>query len=92
MTSGTLMSNCITELSGIQADQVEQESTNFAQDSARLAKLNKLPYQASHKAELFHLEEDIDALIRQLQSLKQQRLCSEHAIEDLSDSKVHALV
>jgi hypothetical protein len=79
MTSRTLMPNFVSESPRVQAVP-EQESTRSAQmaapDLTPSAKVNKLPYQASHKAELIHLQEDIDALLRQLQTLKQQRLAS----------------
>lgn len=81
MTSRTLMPNLVTESSKVQADCFQQESTqtiqNMPSQAPNAAKLNKLPYQASHKAELIHLQEDIDALLQQLQSLKQQRLASD---------------
>ena len=73
------MPNFVSESPRVQAGP-EQESTRSAQvaapDLTPPAKLNKLPYQASHKAELIHLQEDIDALLQQLQTLKQQRLAS----------------
>ncbi|WP_416672752.1 hypothetical protein [Egbenema bharatensis] len=80
MTSRTLMPNFVSESPRVNADCLEQGSTQSVQvsapDSANLIKLNKLPYQANHKAELIHLQEDIDALLQQLQTLKQQRLAS----------------
>lgn len=36
-------------------------------------KLSKLPYQAPHQVELLHLQAETEALLRQLQTLKQQR-------------------
>jgi RNase adaptor protein for sRNA GlmZ degradation len=37
-------------------------------------KLSKLPYQATHQVELLHLQAETEALLQQLQTLKQQRL------------------
>jgi hypothetical protein len=34
----------------------------------------KLPYQATHQVELLHLQAEIEALLQQLKTLKQQRL------------------
>jgi hypothetical protein len=75
------MPNLVTESSRVQADCPEQTSTQSvqlatSQAPADPARLNKLPYQANHKAELIHLQEDIDALLQQLQTLKQQRQAS----------------
>ncbi|NJN85473.1 MAG: hypothetical protein HC881_03100 [Leptolyngbyaceae cyanobacterium SL_7_1] len=36
-------------------------------------KLSKLPYQATHQVELLHLQAETEALLQQLQTLKQQR-------------------
>jgi hypothetical protein len=35
-----------------------------------------LPYQASHQVELLHLQAETEALLQQLQTLKQQRLAT----------------
>jgi hypothetical protein len=42
----------------------------------------KLPYQVDHQVELLHLRAEVEALLQQLQTLKQQRLVSE---QDASD-------
>jgi hypothetical protein len=56
------------------------------------AKPSKLPYQASHQVELLHLQAELDALLQQLQSLKQQRLTSGEQAPELQDTPVHAMV
>jgi hypothetical protein len=80
------MPNFVSESPRVNAGCLEQGSTRSVQVSApaNLAKLNKLPYQANHKAELIHLQEDIDALLQQLQTLKQQRLASVPSSSDAS--------
>ncbi len=42
----------------------------------------KLPYQVDHQVELLHLRAEVEALLQQLQTLKQQRLVSEHDASD----------
>jgi hypothetical protein len=42
-----------------------------------LTKLAKLPYQASHQVELLHLQAETEALLQQLQTLKEQRSVTE---------------
>lgn len=44
----------------------------------------KLPYQVNHQVELLHLQAETEALLRQLQSLKQQRTESAEAVADMS--------
>ncbi|MBD2461611.1 hypothetical protein H6G89_11170 [Oscillatoria sp. FACHB-1407] len=45
-------------------------------DSARAASLGdvKLPYQVDHQVELLHLRAEAEALLQELQTLKQRRL------------------
>jgi hypothetical protein len=43
------------------------------------AKTRQLPYQESHQAELLHLQAETEALLQQLQTLKQQRLATHQA-------------
>jgi len=83
------MPNFVSESPRVSMDCLTQGSAPSVQvsgssDSASLARLNKLPYQANHKAELIHLQEDIDALLQQLQTLKQQRLASVQSSVDAS--------
>lgn len=95
------MSNIVSELATVQTDLTEQGSTNNvrlnnanstdANEPTGSAKPIPLPYQASHQVELLHLQAEIDALLQQLQSLKQQRLASDPASE-AQDSEIHALV
>lgn len=96
MTSQTLMPSSISELPKNQAELSTQGSASVSttanpavKEPVCLAKSVKLPYQESHKEELMHLQADIEALIQQLQSLKQQRRASE---EHAEEAVVHALV
>lgn len=80
MTTQTLMANCVSELSRVQAGLAQQDSTQRLEQSIGTidnpGRIRKLPYQATHQAELLHLQADIDALLQQLQALQQQRLVS----------------
>jgi len=108
MTSGTLMPNIVSELATVQPNLKEQESTssvstdNASMNNVKSAELSnkpagtiqpsKLPYQDNHQVELLHLQAEIDALLQQLTTLKQQRLStSDHALE-MQDSELHAVV
>lgn len=103
MTSGTLMLNIVSESAPVQTalteQLTEQETRSVDSNGAHaadsngptgLAKPNKLPYQANHQVELLHLSAEIDALLQQLQSLKQQRLACDPSSEQ--DSEFPALV
>lgn len=96
MTSGTLMPNIVSELAPVQASPIGQDTSSVksagSNESAGKVKSGKLPYQASHQVELLHLQAEIDALLQQLQSLKQQRIsASDHSLE-AQESEVPALV
>jgi hypothetical protein len=57
------------------SDQPSLEATQTSESPAAVAVADrKLPYQASHQAELIHLEAEIEALLQRLQALKQQRM------------------
>lgn len=83
MTSQTLMTNTVLDLPRVQSvDGQSSEScrtasssssSNSSTDSLQPA---KLPYQASHQVELLHLQAETEALLQQLQTLKQQRLAT----------------
>lgn len=109
MTSGTLMPNIVSELATVQTSLKEQQSTssvsinNVSTRNVKSAELpnetigavkpSKLPYQDNHQVELLHLQAEIDALLQQLTSLKQQRLSTsdDHSLE-MQDSELHAVV
>ena len=91
MTTQVLMSS-----STLSSDQVvvnaqqPGETTQISGSSASVAvQARKLPYQESHQVELLHLQAEIEALLQQLQSLKQQRL-SEFGEEHESVESVEA--
>jgi hypothetical protein len=80
MTTQILMPNSISDLLKAQTT-AEQSSANSAADASNSStnassarKPAKLPYQASHQVELLHLQAETEALIQQLQTLKQQRV------------------
>lgn len=85
MTSQTLVPNRLPDLSNAQARVRHLESTGdfaTASDSAAVPgsaspQANQLPYQASHRTELLHLQAETEALLIQLQTIKQQRCTSE---------------
>lgn len=72
------MSDTISDLKRVQSastqDSFEKASVSTGSESVPSTSGSaKLPYQATHQVELLHLQADIDALLYQLQSLKQQR-------------------
>jgi hypothetical protein len=80
MTTQVLMSNNMT---------LSETGNNSSQSSnpASQAVASKLPYQATHQVELLHLQAEIEALLQQLQTLKQQR-----SADSLSDAAQPVLV
>jgi hypothetical protein len=68
-----------TELPRTESPVTESEAQpNSASPSDSLKtpvlKAVKLPYQATHQVELLHLHAEIEALLQQVRTLKQQRL------------------
>lgn len=72
-------------------DSKAQSLNSASKASVCLATPTRLPYQESHQVELLHLQADIEALLEQLQSLKQQRLTADTPVEQQS-TEVPALV
>ena len=82
-----------TQLPNIQLPNTESEaqpnsapSSDSASGSAKdpLVGRVKLPYQATHQVELLHLHAEIEALLQQVRTLKQQRLSEPNHL-DLSE-------
>lgn len=81
MTSQVLVNNRLSESDRSQALAENSLAIVDLSDLLTLSshqelqtKLSKLPYQATHQAELLHLQAEIEALLQQLQTLKRQRL------------------
>ena len=55
-------------------------------ESTGAAKFCTLPYQASHQVELLHLHAEIESLLQQVRTLKQQRLTDDHTDSLLTES------
>jgi hypothetical protein len=71
------MSNKIADLPRVQPTETSSEATYNNLTSSPLPASNqaaKLPYQATHQVELLHLHAEIEALLQQVRTLKQQRL------------------
>jgi hypothetical protein len=85
----------ITQVSEAQLPDTGSEenlNSSFSSDSAKasLSRAIKLPYQATHQVELLHLHAEIEALLQQVRTLKQQRLSdSDHLA--LSDRSILAI-
>ena len=79
-----------TQLPSVEAEANlnSASSSDFAEDSPSRAV--KLPYQATHQVELLHLHAEIEALLQQVRTLKQQRLSDCNSL-DLSDRPVLAI-
>ena len=62
-------------------------------ESTGAAKFCTLPYQASHQVELLHLHAEIESLLQQVRTLKQQRLTDDDHVDSLltESSEVPAL-
>jgi hypothetical protein len=54
-------------------EQLLDNAEALSHAKASLTKLAKLPYQANHQVELLHLQAETEALLHQLQTLKEQR-------------------
>ncbi|NJO43069.1 MAG: hypothetical protein HC769_22610 [Cyanobacteria bacterium CRU_2_1] len=81
------MSNSVSDRSRVQTAVIEYDpilnssasssaSSNVSKEPVCLTKPANLPYQANHQVELLHLQAEIEALLQQLKTLKQQRLAS----------------
>lgn len=108
MTSQTVMSNSASERSEVQTSLPKPEGASQDSGSTQhsntptndlnglsaptSARVTKLPYQTNHQVELLHLQAEIEALLQQLQALKQQRLASENHLAEVSHAEMHALV
>jgi hypothetical protein len=57
-------------------------STSSSSSSVAVLEGVKLPYQVDHQVELLHLRAEVEALLQQLQSVKQQRLVSTSTTSD----------
>lgn len=73
-----LMSDSINNLPGVQISTAQSEAQNrdaSSSDSTQMpvAKSCKLPYRATHQVELLHLHAEVEVLLQQVRSLKQQR-------------------
>lgn len=73
------MSDNLTNLPRVQAIATDSEVRNHNNSpsdcpKATVAKPVKLPYQATHQVELLHLHAEIEALLQQVRTLRQQRL------------------
>ena len=80
MTSQVLLSKVPSDSNNVLAAKTQSkesisapESSGTSADRDTLSRSMKLHYQASHQVELLHLQADIDALLQQLQSLKNHR-------------------
>lgn len=60
------------EAQQVQQSNGQQHAASSVADA--MTTTRKLPYQASHQAELLHLQAEVDALLVQLQTLKQRQL------------------
>lgn len=75
MTIQTLTSNRVSDLSRLQVATLEPTATAPVERSRSASpSLSRLPYEASLQVELLHLQAETEALLQQLQALKQQRL------------------
>lgn len=75
MTIQTLPSNTLLEHSS-SSDKNRQSLTSNASGSGVCLLEKKTLYQGEHQTELQHLQAETEALLQQLQALKQQRLAS----------------
>jgi Skp family chaperone for outer membrane proteins len=77
MTSQTLTLNSLSKLPS-SPDAARQSGSSYTSSSATcLLEAKKSPYQGEHQAKLRHLQAEIEALLQQLQALKQERLASD---------------
>ncbi len=62
--------------SSLSPSQVVSNSQPMRSASRQLSSLyeSKVPYQAAQKVKFLHLEAEIESLLQQLQTLKQQRI------------------
>lgn len=79
MTSQTLLSKGMSE--GSTADVTR--SSNASGSGVCLLEKPKTLYHGDQQAELQHLQAETEALLRQLQALKQQRTASAHALSEI---------
>jgi hypothetical protein len=97
MTSANQMLNNITNLPRVETIVTDLEARNHNSLSsdcpkATIAQPVKLPYQATHQVELLHLHAEIEALLQQVRTLKQQRLVSGESLDlQMTESNQPAL-
>jgi hypothetical protein len=80
MTIQTLSSNSFIELAASADSDRHAASSNASGSSVCLLGQRQPLYQGSHQTELQHLQAEAEALLQQLQALKQQRLASTRQI------------
>ncbi|MBE9179454.1 hypothetical protein IQ268_12865 [Oculatella sp. LEGE 06141] len=85
MTSTILVPNRLSAPPNPQAVVYEPGSasdsaplSNCTGDASSHSSARQLPYQQNHQAELLHLQAETEALLQQLQTLKQQRMAASH--------------
>jgi hypothetical protein len=85
MTSQVLVQNYSSNLGDCQPTtdasqplEISASSDASLSNPSHLSQAQKLTYQANHQVELLHLQAETEALLQQLQTLKQQRLVSAH--------------
>lgn len=72
MTSQTLIDNRAVQFSTSAVS--DSASTINSGKTISLGNPRKLPYQATHQVELLHLQAETEALLQEIQSVKQQRV------------------
>ncbi len=86
MTTQVLMS---TNLTLPEATTIDA-AIPAAKVDASVSQTTKLPYQANHQVQLLHLQAEIEALLHQLTTLKQQRALTEDEQPDAVEVPVLA--
>lgn len=74
----TSTTSVLSDASAVASQPQTKPKANNTASSGSVALLEnlKLPYQVDHQVELLHLRAEAEALLQQLQILKQQRLVS----------------
>ncbi|MGK7874151.1 MAG: hypothetical protein AB4426_12810 [Xenococcaceae cyanobacterium] len=71
--STQLISRVSSEQSSVESSSSDRSLSAIASDDPRIKKLMK-SYQADQQVKYLHLQAEIDVLLQELQTLKQQRL------------------
>lgn len=78
------MSTPSSSLSSLQLlmgnSQPESNVSTTSRQPLHLNQLQKSPYKAAHQVKLLHLEVEIESLLLQLKTLKEQRLATEREV------------